>query len=185
MSTSPLAQELDLALTVAPALTSVGLVFHPSEANASFEAEPLRREAGPRSIRVLIEPVSGPGEVTDAADRLASRRAEALVRVVDYATGVSFEALAATGLRHRLPVYSIEPSDIATPGCLAVVGWDAETDGALAGTLAVQVLRGRSPAELPFAAATRKLLLLSRHTARAIGVPFPPSLIRQADRMVG
>jgi len=105
--------------------------------------------------------------------------------VGDYATSVGFPALAAAGLRLRLPLYSVDPSDINTPGCLAVVGWDPEADGALAGDLAVKVLRGRSPADLLFEPVTRKLVLLNRRTARAIGVTFPPELLRQADRLVG
>ncbi len=185
VSTSPLAEQLDLARRITPGLSSVGLVFHPSEANASFEAELLRREASQRSIAVVIEPVAGPAEVARAADALAAQRVGALVRVGDYATSVGFPALAAAGLRHRLPVYSVDPADIATPGCLAVVGWDPQADGALAGALAVQVLRGRSPATMAFEPVTRKLLLLNRRTAGAIGVTFPPELLRQADRVEG
>jgi putative ABC transport system substrate-binding protein len=98
---------------------------------------------------------------------------------------VGFPALAAAGLRHRLPVYSVDPSDITTPGCLAVLGWDPEADGALAGDLAIKVLGGRSPADLPFEPVTRKLLLLNQRTARAIGVTFPPELLGQADRLEG
>jgi len=185
VSTSPLAEQLDLARRISPGLSSVGLVFHPSEANASFEAELLRREASQRSIAVVIEPVAGPAEVARAADALAAQRVGALVRVGDYATSVGFPALAAAGLRHRLPDYSVDPADIATPGCLAVVGWDPQADGAQAGALAVQVLRGRSPATMAFEPVTRKLLLLNRRTATAIGVTFPPELLRQADRVEG
>jgi putative ABC transport system substrate-binding protein len=185
VSTSPLAGQLDLARRVTPSLASVGLVFNPSEPNASFEAELLRREASQRSIAVVIEPVSGPGEVARAAAALATDRVGALVRVGDYATSVGFPALAAAGLRHGLPVYSVDPSDITTPGCLAVLGWDPEADGALAGDLAIKVLGGRSPADLPFEPVTRKLLLLNQRTARAIGVTFPPELLGQADRLAG
>ena len=185
VSTNPLAEQLDLTRRITPGLARVGLVYNPSEANASFEAELLRREAGPRSLEVVVEPVAGPAEVALAADTLAARPVGALVRVGDYATSVGFPALAAAGLRHRLPVYSVDPSDITTPGCLAVVGWDPEADGAQAGALAVQVLRGRSPATMAFEPVTRKLLLLNRRTARAIGVTFPPPLLRQADRVEG
>ncbi len=185
VSTSPLAEQLDLARLINPGLSSVGLVFNPSEANASFEAELLRRDATQRSLAVVVEPVAGPAEVTRAADALASHRVGALMRVGDYATSVGFRSLAAAGLRHRLPVYSVDPSDITTPGCLAVVGWDPEADGAQAGALAVQVLRGRSPATMAFEPVTRKLLLLNRRTAQAIGVTFSPPLLRQADRVEG
>jgi putative ABC transport system substrate-binding protein len=129
--------------------------------------------------------VAGLGEVKAAAHELAARRVGALLRVGDYATSRAFPALAAVGLRRRLPVYSVDPTDLATPGCLAVVGWDAAADGGLAGDLAVKVLRGRSPASLPFEPVTHRLLLLNQRTAKAIGVRFPASLEARADGSVG
>ncbi len=185
VATRPVGDELDLARTITPRLSRVGLLYNPSEANASFEAELLRREAEARTIEVMIEPVAGPVEVPAAARLLASQGVQAFVRVGDYATSAGFAQLAAVGLRQRRPVYSIDPTDISTPGCLAVVGWDAAADGALAGGLAVQVLRGRPPASLPFEPLTQRLLMLNRRTAAAIGVRFPPGLLAEADRLVG
>ena len=39
--------------------------------------------------------------------------------------------------------------------------------------------------DLPFEPVTRKLVLLNQRTARAIGVTFPPELLRHANRLVG
>jgi putative ABC transport system substrate-binding protein len=104
--------------------------------------------------------------------------------VGDYATIQAFDQLAAAALRARVPVYSVEAVDITVPGCLAVVGWDPRSDGLQAAALAVKVLRGTSPAVLPFEQAQDQLLLLNALTARKLGIALPASLRARADRVV-
>ena len=186
VGTNPLAAQLDLAQRLDPGLLRVGLVMNPAEPNSSFETELLRRDAEERDLQLLVEPVAEPDEVAAAAQRLLElQEVGALVRVGDYASSLAFADLAAAGLRHRCPVYSVDPVDIGVRGCMAVVGWDAHADGQLAGALAVQVLRGADPANLPFEPLSRRLLLLNRRTAAALGLAFPAELLRRADRVVG
>lgn len=185
VSTNPVADQLDLVRQLQPELQRLGLIYDPAQANASFEAELLRRDAAERGLFVKAEPVTGPAEVIRAAQRLLRREVEAFVKVGDYATVEAFPQLAAVALQARVPVYSVDPADIAVPGCLAVVGWDPRSDGLQAAALAVKVLRGTSPAALPFEQATDQLLLLNALTARRLGIALPASLRAQADRLVG
>jgi putative ABC transport system substrate-binding protein len=184
VSTNPVAAQLDLVRRLQPDLQRLGLIYDPAQANAGFEAELLRREAARRPLSVEAEPVTGPSEVAQAAQRLLAREVEAFVTVGDYATIEAFDQLAAAALRGRVPVYSVEPAAIAVPGCLAVVGWDPRSDGLQAAGLAVKVLRGTPPADLPFESARDQLLLLNAFTARRLGIALPASLRVQADRVV-
>lgn len=185
VSTNPVADQLALVRQLQPELQRLGLMFNPAQANASFEAELLRGEAAERGLRVEAEPVTGPGEVAQAAQRLLGREVEAFATVGDYATIEAFPQLAAAALRGRVPVYSVEAATIGVPGCLAVVGWDPRSDGLQAAALAVQVLRGTAPAHLPFQMVTDQLLLLNALTARRLGIGLPASLRARADRVVG
>ena len=188
VGTNPVGQELDLAREVNPALRTVGLIFNPDEPNSDYEATLLRREAERRQITVVEQPVAAAGEVLQAARTLADPRAkqrvEAFVKIGDYATIQAFAAICRVGLEHRIPVYSVDPPDIQLPGCLAVIGWNYRDDGMAAGRLAVRVLRGESPADMPFERLTSTDLLVSLATARAIGVTVPDALLQRADRVV-
>jgi putative ABC transport system substrate-binding protein len=185
VSTNPVAEQLRLALQLQPGLHTLGLVYDPAQANASFEAELLRGAAAERRLQVLAEPVAGPSEVAGAVQRLLAREVEAFVKVADYATIGAFAVLAGAALAAGVPVYSVDPVDIAVPGCLAVLGWDPRSDGLQAAALAVRVLRGTAPAGLPFEPARDPQLLLNALTARRLGIRLPASLRARAERVVG
>jgi putative ABC transport system substrate-binding protein len=184
VSTNPVADQLQLVRQLQPELHRLGLIYDPAQANAGFEAELLRGEAAQWQLIVEAEPVTGPAEVAQAAQRLLAQEVQAFVKVGDYATIQAFDQLAAAALRARVPVYSVEAADITVPGCLAVVGWDPRSDGLQAAALAVKVLRGTSPAVLPFEQAQDQLLLLNALTARKLGIALPASLRARADRVV-
>lgn len=185
IGTNPVAQELDLAREVNPALRRVGLIFNPGEPNAEYEAGILRRAAAERGLTIEAQSVANSGEVLQAAKALAEKKVEAFVKIGDYATIQAFSAICKVGLENRIPVYSVDPPDIELAGCLGVIGWNYRDDGMAAGKLAVRVLKGESPATMAFEPLRTTDLLVSQATARAIGVPLPEPLLKRANRVVG
>jgi len=184
IGTNPVAEELDLARQVNPALKTVGLIFNPGEPNSEYEAKILDKAAQARGITVVQQSVANSGEVLQAAQALAEKKVEAYVKIGDYATIQAFASICKVGLENRIPVYSVDPPDIELPGCLAVIGWNYRDDGMAAGRLAVRVLKGESPAKMAFESLTKTDLLVSEATARAIGVTLPAALVAKANQVV-
>jgi putative ABC transport system substrate-binding protein len=82
-------------------------------------------------------------------------------------------------------VYSVDADDIHLPGCLATIGWAYYDDGYAAGQLAIRVLRGESPAKMPFEPLTKTDLLVNRTTAKQLGLAIPPVVLKDAKQVVG
>jgi putative ABC transport system substrate-binding protein len=55
---------------------------------------------------------------------------------------------------------------------------------ALGTLLTLRILKGESPATMPFEPLTTTTLLLNGATAQAIGVSLPQALLQQADKLV-
>ena len=83
-----------------------------------------------------------------------------------YAATLSISIALAGGV----PVYSVDAADITVPGCLAVVGWDPRSDGLQAAALAARVLRGASPATLPFTGSETTSAVAGRRSSKSGGI---------------
>lgn len=184
IGTNPVDKELDLARELVPGLKTVGLIYNPGEPNSEFEAKLLKQEAAKRGITVEEQSVANSGEVLQAAESLAQKKVQAFVKIGDYATIQGFGSIAKVGLENKIPVISVDADDIKLPGTLATLGWAYYDDGYAAGELAVRVLKGESPAKMPFLPLEKIDILLNRSTAKEIGLTFSDELQKKATKVV-
>jgi len=180
VTTNPVDQQLQLARTVLPALTQVGLLYNPAEANASFEAELLAQAASAQQVQLQREPVAQPADLALAWERLRQGQVQALLQVGDYTTQQGFAQLAELAWAARLPLFGVDPAFAGLRGCLAVVGWDPCRDGRQAGVLAARVLGGTPPADLPFERPGRPQVWLNAATARHLDLRLPQAVLAEA-----
>ena len=92
-----------------------------------------------------------------------------------YDQGLAYAGLA---LGTLLTLRILNFADLTVDGSFALGG------GAAAGRLAVRILKGESPATMPFEPLSKTTLLLNGATAKAIGVSLPQALLQQADTLV-
>jgi putative ABC transport system substrate-binding protein len=181
VTTNPVAEQLRLAQRLVPGLQRVGLLYNPAEPNASFEAELMAQAAAEQRLMLVRESVAQVEGLAGGFERLRRGSIQALLQVGDYITQQGFSSLAALALQARIPLIGVDPAFAAVPGCLAVVGWDPRRDGRTAGAMVARVLRGTSPAEIPFAVPGVPGLWLNSQTAKRLGIALPAQLVLQAQ----
>ena len=85
--------------------------------------------------------------------------------------------------RYRLPTLVPFPGYAQDSG-LVSYGHDVMTMYAQAGTLALKILAGTPPAEIPVERPTRFTLSFNVKTAKALGLTIPQSLLLRADQVI-
>ena len=84
---------------------------------------------------------------------------------------------------HRLPaIYEFE--SLVRDGGLMSYGPDQGGSAERGAALVDRILRGASPAELPFENPTHFTFAINLKTANSLGIPVPPALLVQADVLI-
>jgi putative tryptophan/tyrosine transport system substrate-binding protein len=174
-----LQETFDLIRRLVPGVRAIGTLYNSSEAN-SRKAIAVGKEICDR-MRLRLEQVAitGTSEVFQAAQVLAARDIQALWITGDNTALQAFSAIGKVAADHRLPLFTNDP-DFVFKGALAAVGIGWYRSGFEAGQMASRVLRGESPAGIPMRNVVEKKLVLNFEVARALGISFPPDLVRSS-----
>jgi putative ABC transport system substrate-binding protein len=157
----------------------------PLERKASEEAAAklgLELSYFPYSTRSFL-PARDLSDLETAFRAIVQDRCDALVVFPDSAMYEISEGIARFALEAKLPSVS-GWSSFANKGLLVTYGPNVR---ALYRSLAAyvdRILRGTSPADLPFQAPTTLYLAINQKTAKELGIDVPPTLLARADEVI-
>jgi ABC-type uncharacterized transport system substrate-binding protein len=156
---SPHAEGLTALRRCLPNLKRVGTLFVPSEVNSVYYKDELLKAASALGIEVELVGVSTSGEIADAALALCSRN------IVQAAN------------RARLPLMGFA-SGQAESGAFLTVSRDFYDGGLASAAMAARILRGESPAVIPFQLVAKINYEFNQASARSLGITIPKDLLQ-------
>ena len=162
----PIAVQFQRMKEVIPGLKRVGVLYNPK---LTGEVVQSARAAAQASGLELVEiPVASEAEVIREMGTLKGR-VDALWSVADSTvfTPRSVDTILLLTLRDGIPFVGLSPSFVKA-GALLSFSCDYEDVGAQSGEIASEILRGKSPANLPIVYPRHVSLFLNLNTARAI-----------------
>lgn len=179
------AKHMELLKQIAPARTSVSVLWNPATAYADLARR--HAEAAGRSVGLPVRSV----EIRDAGhlDRVlapvARERGGALLVVEDdqSVSGTWRREINLFALKERVPVIAWSRA-FAAGGALMSYGPDRAEMHRLAATTVARILQGKRPGDIPVEQPTRYELIVNLATAKAIGVTIPPSVLARANEVI-
>jgi putative ABC transport system substrate-binding protein len=171
---------VELLKQIKPAIASVALLYNP--ASTPFADLILRAvEPAARSLAVTARSSACRDDADiDAAMKLARDARGGVLVMPEVFTTVHRDAIVAAAARHRMP--AVYPDEISTThGELMSYGIDPADVFLRSASYVDRILKGESPGDLPVQNPTKFRLTISLKTARAMGLPVPPTLLALAD----
>lgn len=147
-SLQPVEALFKLAREANPALSKVGVVWNPAEANSEASTVMARAVCDSLGIELLEATVDTSSGVLDATKSLVSRGIEAIWVGGDSTVSASLETLIDTAHDEGVLVFTNMPSDVKR-GAAFSLGADYYEVGHSSGLLAARVLNGTDPATIP------------------------------------
>ena len=163
-----------------PKAKRIGTLFVPAEVNSVFYKDELLKAAARVGFEVEVVGVSSSGEVADAALALCGRNVDAICQISDNLTGASFASIAQAARRARLPLMGFA-SGQAKSGAFMTISRDFFDGGVASGEIAARVLRGESPAAIPFQLIEKVKYSFNPATAALNGIVIPPELLLRGE----
>lgn len=179
----PIKETLGLLLEIRPETKRVGVLWNPAQANSVFNVGLEREGAQELGLELVEVTVSNSSDVLMAAQTLATKEVDAIVQVSDNVVYAAFDSLVKIADEQRIPLFS-NSLDHAEQGAAVALGWDFYDNGLKSAELAVRVMEGENPADIPFQGLDKMLLHVNLKAADAQGLHISESVLQQADKVI-
>jgi putative ABC transport system substrate-binding protein len=183
MATELVPKRLDLLRQLAGERAMIGALINPNYEGHAVQLRELGDAATKIAQDIKLVRASTAAEIERAFDWLVEQRVGALVVANDPFFTVRREQIVALTARHRLPTIYFT-REFALIGGLMSYGASLTEAMRQGGAYAGKVLDGAKPGDLPVWQPARFELVINLHTARALGLTVPPTLLALADEVI-
>jgi ABC-type uncharacterized transport system substrate-binding protein len=175
-------QMLPMIRTYLPNAHVLGTVYVPAEANMVSQKAVLEQAARKAGFELKAVPANATGEVADAALALAASRVDAICQLPGNLTAAAFPTIAQVARRARVPIFGFMSSQ--SSDAVLTLARDYSDSGRQAAKLAVRIMRGESPARLPFMGMADVQIIVNQSAARAAGLSSPAAVVAKAQKVI-
>lgn len=166
-----------------PSVKRMAVVANPQHSGAPAEFREASKAANALGVALTLFEVRSDAKLDNALARIAAERFDAVDFFPDSLVNRNAARIAQWSLSERVPTVSgwslfVEAGNLLSYGC--------ETDDAFrtVADMALRILKGNRPAEMPIEYPKRTELAINLKAARALGVSVPTSILVRAARVI-
>jgi putative ABC transport system substrate-binding protein len=179
---SPVDRQLDLILEILPKVKRLGFLYNSGEDNSVSSLKQVQEEAAKRGMVVVEATVSNSSGVFQAAKSLVGK-VDAIHIPTDNTVISALESVVKVCEENKIPLFAAD-IDSVPRGVIAAVAIDYYRLGLQSGDMAVRILHGASPADMPVEALKDLKLAISTKAAERMGVKLPERVTNRADKVL-
>jgi putative ABC transport system substrate-binding protein len=174
---------LELLVAVIPKIKRIAFLGHPDVPSYTPALKALEEAARQLGLQLQTVVARTAADLESAFSTMARGQAQAVVVLGYVAYMVARQHVAELAMRHRLATFFTYRDHVEAGGLMSY----APDFGDLVRRSAIyvdKILRGAKPGELPVEQASKFELVINLHTAKALGLTIPPSLLLRADQII-
>jgi putative tryptophan/tyrosine transport system substrate-binding protein len=177
------AKRLQLLHELIPAVTVVGLLVNPKNADADAQVEAAQAAAATLGLELHAVAAGTESEIDSAFTSFAEQRIGALLICSDSFFHVRTEQLIALCARQAIPAMYFNREQVLA-GALLYYGNSFVEAYRQAGIYAGRILKGERPGDIPVLLSTKFELVINMKTAKALGLTIPSGVVAIADDVI-
>ena len=182
---APNKQQVELIPLFLPEAKNVGTIYNAGEANSVVQIEVARETCKELGLNLIEVTVSNSSEVLMAAQSLAGR-VEAIYIVTDNTVVSALESVIKVCNQEKIALILADPSTV-DKGALASYGIDYFSLGKKSGEIAIQIIKGAKPSDIPIQTITDPKdlqFVVNLDTAKILGLSISEEILKDADKII-
>jgi len=182
---APNKQQVELIPRFLPEAKNVGTIYNAGEANSVVQVEVAKEACKELGLNLIEVTVSNSSEVLMVAQSLAGR-VEAIYIVTDNTVVSALESVIKVCNQEKIALIVADPSTV-DKGALASYGIDYFSLGKKSGEIALKIIKGAKPSDIPIQTITdpnELQFVVNLDTAKTIGISVSEEIIKAADKII-
>jgi putative ABC transport system substrate-binding protein len=173
----------ELIKQVAPGITRVAVPRDPTATAGIGQFAVIQALAPSAGLEVTAINVRNAAEIETAIAAFAQTANGGLIVTAGPGTLIHRDLIVALAARHRLPAVYFDRLFVARGGLISYGPKFIEQFSQAAGYVD-RILKGEKPGDLPVQAPKKYELVINLKTAKALGLPVPPTVLARADEVI-
>lgn len=171
-------KRLGLIRQIVPKARRIGVLFSADEPYAVGMKDKLTSAGRRVNVQVIAVPVNNVAEGGQAAQSLIGQRVDA-IEIFGNSAHAAFPSIIKAANDGKVPVFSPSPFEMLQ-GAVASIYPDFAEGGIVAGRMIGRIIKGESPAKIPFHKVETTKTTVSSQNAQAANVTIPADVAKQA-----
>jgi putative tryptophan/tyrosine transport system substrate-binding protein len=183
VSTDLSAKRLQLLKETIPSIHTVAMLWNEGDLAMQMRCNAAQGEAKKLGLVAMLLAVRAPNDFAEAFTEMDRHPPDAILLVADSLTVTNHQAVFDYAAAHRIP--DMEEMDfLAHIGGLMAYGPNEGDELDRVADMAVRILRGAKPADLPLELPTRFRFSVNLKTAHDLGITIPETILVRSDDVI-
>ena len=179
---NPVKDQLQLIKDIVPDASKIGVIYNSSEINSQIQVDIAEASAAEMGLEIIKAPITASNEVMQAAQSLVGR-ADAYYLPTDNMVIASLTAVVKVAEDNKIPLFAAE-QDSVKKGALATIGIDYYELGRTTGEMALRILNGEKPQDMPIESQEGSNIAINLEAAERMGVTIPEEIKAKAQTVI-
>ncbi len=167
-----------------PKARNIGTLYNPNEKNSKVNYKLFKEELESANLQPVAIPNSSLEHLPTAIDELIQSKVDVICQLNDFLHDAQFSTISTAARTAHIPIIGFLSSHAKNNGAVLVLVTDFEEGGRMQAKLVMQILKGTSPANLPFLQIERSRLIINRKNAEYFNVKIPSNILDEADMVI-
>jgi putative tryptophan/tyrosine transport system substrate-binding protein len=178
----PIGPQLEVLKKVLPDAKTIGVIYNTSEANSIYQVEALKVEAEKQGFVLKEVGITSLSDVNSVLPT-ALEGIDVLYTPTDNTVASAYAIIVKLATEQNVPVFCAEDAGVNVGGLISA-GLDYYELGRETGFIAIEVLEGKNPKDLPISTMKNPVIVVNEDTALKLGITIPEDILAVA-KLVG